>query len=163
MEAEIRSALYSGSEQLDMPMDLQLAAVKNGTTEAKIQITVMLGIKDVPFRKEEDRNCNILITVVAIFDDNGNYVMGGEKSLQLRLTAPTYEKFLNTGVPMRAEYAVEAGQISGAATGPGRRGRADIRARRNGGGAAVAPAARKSCRTRNGQFPVTIPRFVFGF
>ncbi len=110
VEAEIRSALYSGSEQLDMPMDLQLAAVKNGTTEAKIQITVMLGIKDVPFRKEEDRNCNILTTVVAIFDDNGNYVMGGEKSLQLRLTAPTYDKFLNTGVPMRAEYTVKPGR-----------------------------------------------------
>jgi VWFA-related protein len=110
VEAEIRSALYSGSEQLDMPMDLKLAAVKNGTAEAKIQITVMLGIKDVPFRKEQDRNCNVLMTAVAIFDDNGNYVMGGEKSLQLRLTAPTYEKFLNAGVPMRAEYTVKPGK-----------------------------------------------------
>jgi len=58
VEAEIRSALCSGSEQLDMPMDLKLAAVKDGTADAKIQITLMLGIKDVPFRKEEDRNCN---------------------------------------------------------------------------------------------------------
>jgi len=93
-----------------MPMDLTLAIVKNGPAEPKIQITVTLGIKDVPFRKEEDRNCNVLTTAVAIFDDNGNYVMGGEKSLQLRLTAPTYEKFLTAGVPMHAEYTVKPGK-----------------------------------------------------
>jgi VWFA-related protein len=110
VEGEIHSVLYSGNEQLDMPMDLTLATVKNGTAEAKIQITVTLGIKDVPFRKEEDRNCNVLTTAVAIFDDNGNYVMGGEKSLQLRLTASTYEKFLTAGVPMHAEYTVKPGK-----------------------------------------------------
>ena len=106
VEAEIRRALYSGTEPLDMPMDLKLAAVKNATEETKIQITVLLGIKDVPFRKEQDRNYNVLMTSVAIFDDDGNYMMGGEKNLELRLTEPTYEKFLNTGVPMRAEYTV---------------------------------------------------------
>jgi VWFA-related protein len=110
VEAEIRRALYSGSESLDMPMELKLAAVQNGKEEAKIQIQVMLGIKDVPFRKEQDRNCNVLMTSVAIFDDDGNYMMGGEKNLELRLTAPTYEKFLNTGVPMRAEYTVQPGK-----------------------------------------------------
>jgi hypothetical protein len=91
-------------------MELKLAAVKNGKEEAKIQIQVMLGIKDVPFRKEQDRNCNVLMTSVAIFDDDGNYMMGGEKNLELRLTAPTYEKFLSTGVPMRAEYTVKPGK-----------------------------------------------------
>ncbi len=110
VEAEIRRVLYSGTEPLDMPMDLKLAAVKNATEETRIQITVMLGIKDVPFRKEQDRNCNVLMTSVAIFDDDGNYMMGGEKDLELRLTAPTYENFLNTGVPMRAEYTVKPGR-----------------------------------------------------
>jgi VWFA-related protein len=110
VESEIRRVLYSGTEPLDMPMDLKLAAVKNATEETKIQITVMLGIKDVPFRKEQERNCNVLMTSVAIFDDDGNYMMGGEKDLELRLTAPTYEKFLNTGVPMRAEYTVKPGR-----------------------------------------------------
>jgi len=106
VEAEIRRALYSGTEPLDMPMDLKLTAVKHATEETKILITVLLGIKDVPFRKEQDRNYNVLMTSVAIFDDDGNYMMGGEKNLELRLTEPTYEKFLNTGVPMRAEYTV---------------------------------------------------------
>jgi VWFA-related protein len=110
VEAEIRKALYSGNELLDMPMDLKLVAVKNGTADAKIQIVVVLGIKDVPFRKEEDRNCNMLMTAIAIFDENGNYVMGGEKNLDLRLTAPTYENFLSTGIPMHAEYTLKPGK-----------------------------------------------------
>jgi VWFA-related protein len=110
VEAEIRKALYSGSETLDMPMDLKLAAVKSPTEDKKIQISVMLGIKDVPFRKDQDRNCNVLMTSVAIFDVDGNYLMGGEKNLELRLTEPTYEKFLNTGLPMRAEYSVKPGK-----------------------------------------------------
>lgn len=110
VEAEIRNALYSGNELLDMPMDLKLAAVKNGTADAKIQIAVVLGIKSVPFRKEGDRNCNVLMTAVAIFDENGNYVLGGERSFDLRLTAPTYNQFLDTGMPMHAEYAVKPGK-----------------------------------------------------
>jgi hypothetical protein len=110
VEAEIHRALYSGNELLDMPMDLKLAAAKNGTADAKIQIAVLLGIKNVPFRKEADRNCNVLTTAVAIFDENGNYVMGGEKSFDLRLTAPTYEKFLDMGMPMHAEYTVKPGK-----------------------------------------------------
>jgi len=110
VEAEIRNALYSGNELLGMPMDLKLAAVKNGIADAKIQIAVVLEIKDVPFRKEGDRNCNVLLTAVAIFDENGNYVMGGERSFDLRLTAPTYEQFLDTGMPMHAEYTVKPGK-----------------------------------------------------
>ena len=110
VEAEIRKELYSGSELLEMPMELKLAAVKKAAEERKIAITVLLGIKDVPFRKEQARDCNVLMTSVAIFDDNGNYMLGGEKTLELRLTAPTYEKFLDTGVPMRAEYTVKPGK-----------------------------------------------------
>jgi VWFA-related protein len=110
VEAEIQKALYSGSEVLDMPMDLKLATAKNGTADAKIQIAVLLGIKNVPFRKEGDRNCNVLTTAVAIFDDNGNYVMGGEKSFDLRIAEPTYENFLNMGMPMHAEYTVKPGK-----------------------------------------------------
>jgi len=110
VEEEIRKALYSGTEAVDMPMDLKLAAVKSATEEKKIQISVILSIKDVAFRKDQDRNCNVLMTSVAIFDDDGNYVMGGEKNLELRLTAPTYEKFLSTGVPLRAEYTVKSGK-----------------------------------------------------
>lgn len=110
VEAEIQKALYAGNEVLDMPMDLKLAAVKNGTADAKLQIAVLLGIKNVPFRKEGDRNCNVLTTAVAIFDDNGNHVMNGEKSFDLRLSEPTYEDFLNMGMPMHAEYTVKPGK-----------------------------------------------------
>lgn len=110
VEAEIQKALYSGNEVLDMPMDLKLAAARKGTADAKIQIAVLLGIKNVPFQKEGDRNCNVLMTAVAIFDDNGNYVLGGEKSFDLRLTDPIYENFLNTGMPMHAEYALKPGK-----------------------------------------------------
>jgi VWFA-related protein len=110
VEAEIEQALYSGNELVDMPLDLKLAVVKNGAADGKIQIALLLGIKNVPFRKEGDRNCNTLTTALAIFDANGNYVMGGEKSFELRLTAASYQNFLSTGISMHAEYAVKPGK-----------------------------------------------------
>ncbi len=126
VQEEVRKALYSGAKTLDMPMDLKLAAVKSSTEERKIQISLLLSIKDIPFRKEQDRDCNVLLTSVAIFDDDGNFVMKGEKELELRLTAPTYEKFLNSGVPNASGICGEARQIPGATTGPGRGWRADV-------------------------------------
>jgi VWFA-related protein len=109
-KAEIQEALYSPSEVQDMPMEWKTQSVKSGTDEARIAVITRLGIKEMRFRKVDDRNCNTLTVVTAIFDDNGNYVMGEQTHLELNLDVANYQRLLSSGVLMKGEYKVKPGR-----------------------------------------------------
>jgi VWFA-related protein len=108
--AEIDEAIFSQAEILEMPMELQTQYVKNTAADARLSILTRLGIKDIRFRKLDDRNCNVLTVVTAIFEDNGNYVLGENKSVNLKLTGPTYDHLLSSGLTLKSEFDLKPGK-----------------------------------------------------
>ena len=48
--------------------------------------------------------------VTAIFDENGNLVGGGEKTLTLNLDVASYEKLTRNGLTVRLNFGVKPGK-----------------------------------------------------
>ena len=63
----------------DVPVDLQTQFFKKDATSARLSVLTHFDLKGIRFRKAEGRNHDNLTIATAIFDENGNFVTGGEK------------------------------------------------------------------------------------
>jgi VWFA-related protein len=81
----IESAVYSREEIHELPVELHTQFFKPSDTEAKLKVLASVDLKQLQFRKDEGRNRNDLTVVSAVFDNNGNFVAGLQKTVQLRL------------------------------------------------------------------------------
>jgi VWFA-related protein len=107
---EIQEAIFSRDEIMDLPLELQTQYFKKDPTEAQLSVVSRLQLKGMHFRMAEGRHNDSLTFATAIFDDNGNFVTGGEKTLQMRLLDTTYEKVLRTGVTLKSSFDVKPGK-----------------------------------------------------
>ncbi|HUN63830.1 MAG TPA: hypothetical protein VMU53_17660, partial [Candidatus Sulfotelmatobacter sp.] len=62
------------------------------------------------FRKADGRNYDDLTVATVIFDENGNFVTGGEKILEMRLLDKTYERMSHTGLVMKSSFDLKPGK-----------------------------------------------------
>jgi VWFA-related protein len=89
---EIESAVFSREEIHELPVELHTQFFKPSDTEAKLKVLASVDLKQVQFRKDEGRNRNDLTVVSVVFDNNGNFVAGLEKTVRLRLLDTTMER-----------------------------------------------------------------------
>jgi len=106
---EIREAVFSQEELHDVPVDLQTQFFKKDATSARLSVLTRFDIKGIHFRKAEGRNADILTIVTAIFDDNGNFITGGEKTVQMKLLDTTYNRLSRSGLTLKSSYDVKPG------------------------------------------------------
>ena len=83
--------MFSRDEIHDLPVELHTQFMKTGDYQAKLNVLASVDLKLLHFHKSADRNDNDLTIVAALFDDNGNFISGFQKILQLRLTDKTIE------------------------------------------------------------------------
>ena len=106
---EIREAIFSQEELHDVPVDLQTQFFKKDATSARLSVLTHFDLKGIHFRKEEGRNADVLTIATAIFDDNGNFVVGGEKTVQMKLLDTTYNRLSRSGLTLKSSYDVKPG------------------------------------------------------
>jgi VWFA-related protein len=85
---EIEDAVFSRDEIHNLPVDMHTQWTKAGE-QAKLSVLTSVDLKSIHLRKAEDRNLNDLTIVAALFDTNGNFLMGTEKLVRLRLRDET--------------------------------------------------------------------------
>jgi VWFA-related protein len=107
---EIQEAIFSQEEISDLPLDLQTQYFKGVTQDARLSVVSRLELKNVHFRKADGRSNDELTLATAIFDENGNYVTGGEKTVQMRLLDATYERLTRTGLTVKSSFSVKPGR-----------------------------------------------------
>jgi VWFA-related protein len=107
---EIQEAIYSQEEINELPLDLQTQYFKNDPEGARLSIVSRLEVKNMHFRKAEGRSQDELTLATAIFDENGNFITGGEKTVQMRLKDTTYERLTRTGLTVKSSFAVKPGR-----------------------------------------------------
>jgi VWFA-related protein len=107
---EIQEAIFSRDEIMDLPLELQTQYFKKDAAEAQLSVVSRLQVKGMHFRTADGRHNDSLTFATAIFDDNGNFVTGGEKILQMRLLDPTYEKVLRTGLVLKSSFDLKPGK-----------------------------------------------------
>jgi VWFA-related protein len=107
---EIQEAIFSRDEIMDLPLELQTQYFKKDAAEAQLSVVSRLQVKGMHFRTADGRHNDSLTFATAIFDDNGNFVTGGEKILQMHLLDPTYERVLRTGLTLKSSFDLKPGK-----------------------------------------------------
>jgi VWFA-related protein len=107
---EIAEAVFSQDEIQDLPLDLQTQYFKTGDAGAHLSVVSRIDLKGIHFRKAEGRNFDNLTVATVIFDENGNYVTGGEKLLEMRLLDTTYIRMSRTGLTMKSSFDLKPGK-----------------------------------------------------
>ena len=106
---EVMAALYSQDEITDLPAELHTQYFKKDSDTARLAVLTRLDLKGLRFRKAEGRNRNDVTVATAIFDENGNFVTGGEKIVEMRLLDATYDKLSHSGITVRSSFDVKPG------------------------------------------------------
>ena len=106
---EIQEALFSQEEILDIPVDLQTQYFKNDQSGARLSVLTHLDVKSMRFRKALGRNNDQLTVVTGIFDENGQYVTGVQKIIDMKLLDTTYERLSHSGLTVKSSFDVKPG------------------------------------------------------
>lgn len=107
---EIQEAVFSRDEILDLPLQLQTQYFKGDASPVHLSVVSRLDLKGVHFRKADGRNLDIITLATVIFDDNGNFVTGGEKIVTMKLFDATYEKLARSGLIVKSSFDVKPGR-----------------------------------------------------
>lgn len=106
---EIQEAIFSQDEVKDLAVDLKTQFFKPDFAQAKLSVLAHVDLKSLQFRKADGRNLDDLTLATAIFDDNGNFVTGGEKIVQMRLRDATLERLGRSGISVKSSFDVKPG------------------------------------------------------
>jgi VWFA-related protein len=106
---EIQEALFSQEEVHDIPVDLQTQYFKKDEAEARLAVLTHLDVRGIRFRKASDRNNDQLTIVTGIFDENGQYVTGVKKIIDMKLRDATYERLSRSGLTVKSSFDVKPG------------------------------------------------------
>jgi VWFA-related protein len=106
---DIEDALFSQEEQQSVPIQLHLQYFKSDANNAKLSVLTHVDLNHVDFEKLQGRNRDDLTIVAALFDRNGNFITGEEKTLELRLKDSTLERLDQTGVTVKTNFDVKPG------------------------------------------------------
>ena len=106
---EIQEAFFSRDEIHDIPVIMQTQFFKPTDYKATVTVAAKVDVRQLPFRKEGDRNRNDLTIVSGLFDTDGNFVSGTQKTVQLRLLDATLQERLSAGLTVKTTFDVAPG------------------------------------------------------
>lgn len=106
---EIQEAMFSRDEIQDIPIELHMQFFKSSDVAANITVLARVGVRNLRFRKADGRNNDDLKILSGVFDRNGNFITGKEKTVQMHLQDATLEKVLNSGITVRTNFDVAPG------------------------------------------------------
>ncbi len=107
---EIQDAVFSQDEIDDLPLNFQTQYFKTDASGARLSVISRVELKSVHFRKTEGRNLDNLTVATVIFDENGNYVTGGSKVVEMRLLDTTYQRLSRSGLTVKSSFDVKPGK-----------------------------------------------------
>ena len=106
---EIQEALFSQDEIHDLPVDLQTQFFRKDESEVRLAVLTHVNLKGIPFRKSDGRNRDNLTVATAIFDENGKFVTGGEKIVEMRLLDKTVDRLAASGLTLKSSFDIKPG------------------------------------------------------
>ncbi|HEY4740888.1 MAG TPA: VWA domain-containing protein [Candidatus Acidoferrales bacterium] len=106
---QIEEAVFSQEEIHDLPAELHTQFYKSDKSDAQLSVLTRFNVNRLQFRKEDGRNKNNLTVVAALFDRNGNFITGNEKTIELRLRDTTLARLEQTGMTVKSNFDVKPG------------------------------------------------------
>jgi VWFA-related protein len=106
---EIQEALFSQEEIHDLPVELQTQFFKKDDAQARLAVLSRFDVKGIHFQKALGRNNDQLTIVTGIFDENGNFVTGLSKIVDMKLLDATYSRLSRSGFTVKTSFDVKPG------------------------------------------------------
>ena len=106
---EMQEALFSHEEIRDLPVELQTQFFKKDEAQARLAVLTHFDVKGIHFRKAQGRNNDQLTIVAGIFDENGNFVTGLSKVVEMKLLDTTYSRLSRSGFTVKTSFDVKPG------------------------------------------------------
>src|SRR6267378_1151534 len=106
---EMQEALFSQEEIRDLPVELQTQFFKKDEAQARLAVLTHFDVKGIHFRKLLGRNNDELTIVTGIFDENGNFVTGLSKVVEMNLLDTTYSRLSRSGFTVKTSFDVKPG------------------------------------------------------
>ena len=106
---EIGEAVFSRDEVRDLPIDIHSEFFKTSADDATLTVTAHLDIRQLSWRKQDDRSRDDVTLVCALFDGNGNFIKGTQKVVELRVKDDNLEQRLARGVTVSSDFDVKSG------------------------------------------------------
>ena len=107
---QIEEAFFSRDELHDLPAVLQTQYFKAQNGDVTLSTVAKIDARLLTFRKDAGRNRNEVTVVTGLFDNDGNYMSGTQKIVEMRLLDDTLEKRLNSGISIKNSFAVHPGR-----------------------------------------------------
>jgi VWFA-related protein len=107
---QVAEAFFSRDQVHDLPAVLQTQYFKTDNGDATLSAVAKVDVKKLAFRKEGGRNFDNVTVVTGVFDNDGNYVTGIEKTVELKLFDETLEKRLGAGIAVKNSFTVHPGR-----------------------------------------------------
>ena len=90
-------------------VELHTQFFKTSDDDAKLSVVVRLDVRHLHYRKVDGRNNNSVTVVSAVFDRNGNYINGNQKTLEMHWKDETLGSKLASGVTLKSSFDVKPG------------------------------------------------------
>jgi VWFA-related protein len=106
---EMQEALFSQEEIRDLPVELQTQFFKKDEAQARLAVLSHFDVKSIHFQKVQGRNNDQLTILTGIFDENGNFVTGLSKIVDMKLLDTTYTRLSRSGFTVKTSFDVKPG------------------------------------------------------
>jgi VWFA-related protein len=106
---ELKDAFFSRDEIHNLPVDLHTQFFKTGDYNARVSIMARVDIRHLRYKKADGRNNDTLTVVGGVFDKDGKYVVGSQKTISLKLRDQTLETVPEGGITVKSNLDVASG------------------------------------------------------
>jgi VWFA-related protein len=106
---EIEDALYSQDEMHNLPVRLHTQYFKASDDAAKLVVLAHVDVQRMHYRRADGRNNDVLTCVSAVFNRNGNFLQGMEKTVTMHWKDDTLEHKLGPGITLKSSFDVKPG------------------------------------------------------
>jgi VWFA-related protein len=107
---QIQEAVFSLEEMRDIPVDVTTEFFKLSEAMAELTVQAHLDLNGLKFQTAGDRNVETLTVVTGLFDQDGHYVRGIQRVMDLRLRQQTLEKVLGSGMDVEETFEIAPGR-----------------------------------------------------
>ncbi len=107
---EIQEAVFSLEEIRDIPVDVTTEFFKTSDAGAELTVESHLNLNGLKFKTAADRSQDTLTIVTGVFDQNGHYVKGTQRIVDLSLRQPTLDRLLASGMAVQETFELPPGR-----------------------------------------------------
>ncbi len=108
-KSDIEDAVFSRDERQDIPVDLHTEFFKSAVDQANVAVLTHVDLRHLTFRKEADRNLDTVTIVSVLFDRNGRFVSGQEKTIEFHMRDDSMQRHLQNGIAIKSSFDVKPG------------------------------------------------------